>query len=128
MTVAAGVLLGLALPGSAVATITEIGHTDPAPQPTCPTNPCLAVSRTTGFQTKAGTTKSPFLVPKDGRIVAWTVTLGKPADKQISFFNNNEGGPASAEIAVLRGGIDLAVWSPTQADVGDMLGYVACGT
>jgi len=100
----AAALIGVVAPATAVATITEIGHTDPAPQPTCPSTPCLAVSRTTGFQTKAGTTKDPLLVPHDGRIVAWTITLGKPSDKQVSFFNMNEGGPASAEIAVLRPG------------------------
>jgi hypothetical protein len=92
----------LALPGSAGATITEVGHADPPAQPTCPGTPCLAVSRTTGFQTKVGMDKGLYLVPRDGRIVAWTITLGKPSDKQISFFDSNEGGPASASITVLR--------------------------
>jgi len=103
-SLAAAALLELAVPGAAVATITEIGHADPPAQPTCPSSPCLAVSRTTGFQTKVGTNKSLFLVPRDGRIVAWTITLGKPSDKQVSFFNSNEGGPASAAITVLRPG------------------------
>ena len=36
------------------------------------------------------------------RIVAWTITLGKPSATQIKYFNANEGGPASAGIAILR--------------------------
>ncbi len=34
--------------------------------------------------------------------MAWTIALGKPNATQIKFFNANEGGPASAAIAVLR--------------------------
>lgn len=63
--------------------------------------PCLAVSRTTGFQTKVGTLENPLVVPKNGRIVAWTIDLGRPTSTQISFFNENEGGVAEASIATL---------------------------
>ena len=41
-------------------------------------------------------------VPRDGSIVGWTVTLGKPNATQIKFFNTNEGGESEAGIAVLR--------------------------
>jgi hypothetical protein len=41
-------------------------------------------------------------VPREGTIVAWTITLGKPNSTQIKFFNSNEGGAASAAIAILR--------------------------
>ena len=70
--------------------------------PSCPGSPCLAVSRTTGFQVKVGNVHNPMGAPRDGSIVAWTITLGKPNATQIKFFNTNEGGEAEAGIAVLR--------------------------
>ena len=54
-------LLALALPAVAPATLTEvgvIGTTTPATVPSCPGSPCLAVSRTTGFQVKVGTERN----------------------------------------------------------------------
>jgi hypothetical protein len=92
----------LVVPGIALGTLTEVGKTTTDATPSCPTNPCLAVSRTTGFQVKVGVTRSLLSAPRDGTIVAWTITLGKPMTKQIDFFNTNEGGPASAAIEVLR--------------------------
>ena len=92
----------LTVPGIALGTLTEIGQTKTPAVPSCPTNPCLAVSRTTGFQVKVGADRSLTNVPRDGVVVAWTVTLGKPQKKQIDFFNTNEGGPASAGIEILR--------------------------
>ncbi|HEY1687582.1 MAG TPA: hypothetical protein VGF95_01835 [Solirubrobacteraceae bacterium] len=63
--------------------------------------PCLAVSRTTGFQTKVGTIENPLVIPENGRIVAWTIDLGRPTSTQIKFFDENEGGVAEASIATL---------------------------
>jgi hypothetical protein len=99
--------LGLALlvPAVSPATLTEVGvlpATTPPTVPSCPSTPCLAVSRTTGFQVKVGSTKSPLSVTRSGTVVAWTISLGKPNASQIKFFNGNEGGPAEAGIAVLR--------------------------
>src|ERR1700712_5962701 len=86
--------------GPASAKIVEIGRTDAAPA--CPTSPCLAVSRTTGYQIKVADERSAFVVPEDGKIVAWTIALGKPTTDQISFFDKGLGGPASARLTVLR--------------------------
>lgn len=97
--------LALILPAAAPATITEVGvlpTTTPATVPSCPASPCLAVSRTTGFQVKVATTHNPLAAPKAGTVVAWTITLGKPTATQIKFFNANEGGPSEAGIAILR--------------------------
>ena len=88
------------VPASATPTVTSA-------KPSCPGALCLAVSRTTGYQAKVGTVDAPFVVPVSGRIVAWTITLGAPNAKQISFFDTNEGGAAEAGIAVLRGGTSL---------------------
>ena len=92
---------------SAGAKITELGVTTATNQPTCPKSPCLAVSRTTGYQVKIGPARNLFTIPRDGRIVAWSISLGKPGPKQTAFFEKNLGGPASAGIAVLRPGAKL---------------------
>lgn len=63
--------------------------------------PCLAVSRTTGFQARVGSIRHPLVIPHNGRIVAWTIHLGRPTPAQIKFFDENEGGPASAGLAIL---------------------------
>jgi len=107
--------LALAIPGAALGTLTEVGLTAPQlaqkmpaqPPPSCPANPCLAVSRTTGVQVKVGPERTLTTVAHDGSIVAWSITLGNPGKKQIAFFDANEGGPSSAGIAVIRGGMKL---------------------
>jgi hypothetical protein len=92
---------------TAAARITEIGKTTDAPPPSCPTTPCLAVSRTTGFQVKIADKRGIFTAPRNGKVVAWTITLSKPGKKQIAFFNDKLGGEASAGIAVLKPGSRL---------------------
>ena len=103
----APVLPALALLASAApaqAKIVELGKTaDAAGTPTCPASPCLAVSRTTGYQVKVGAKRGVFTVPSDGRIVAWEISLGNPNTKQIAFFDKGYG-EASAGITVLRQG------------------------
>ena len=97
--------LVFALPAVAPATLNEVGllpNTTPPTVPSCPTSPCLAVSRTTGFQAKVGAVNKPLVVRRTGWLVAWTIMLGKPSASQIKFFNANEGGVAQAGIAILR--------------------------
>jgi hypothetical protein len=105
LAVLAIVAIALILPAAAPATLSEvgvIGATTPVTTASCPASPCLAVSRTTGFQVKVGTAHNVVSAPRSGTIVAWTITLGKPNATQIKFFNANEGGPSEAGIAVLR--------------------------
>jgi hypothetical protein len=100
----ASILLALALPAVAPATLTEVGvipTTTPATVPSCPASQCLAVSRTTGFQVKVGTERNILSAPRAGTVVAWTITLGAPNATQIKYFETNEGGPAEAGIAIL---------------------------
>ena len=97
--------LGLVLPAVAPAKITEVGilpETTPATVPSCPGTPCLAVSRTTGFQVRVGGSYRPLTTKRAGTIVAWTISLGKPNSTQVKFFNANEGGEAEAALAILR--------------------------
>jgi hypothetical protein len=101
----ASLVLALVLPAAAFALLTEVGvipATTPPTVPSCPEPKCLAVSRTTGFQVKVDTANNAEAAPREGTIVAWTITLGKPTSAQTKFFNANEGGPSSAGIAILR--------------------------
>jgi hypothetical protein len=100
---AAACALVLALAAPASARIIEVGQAATEATPTCPGNPCLAISRTTGYQAKVVDSREVYVVPAPGRIVAWTVKLGSPTAKQIKFFEGNFGA-ASAGITVLKRG------------------------
>ena len=86
------------------ARIIEIGRATAPGVPSCPTNPCQAVSRTTGYQALVGARKAVMRAPADGKIVAWTISLGTPAKRQITFFNQNYGGASRAGISILKPG------------------------
>src|SRR4029450_2294427 len=92
--VAAGA--ALAAPSAALAQIIEIGDLGTEVTPSCPSSPCLAVNGTTGYQAKVGTRRGLMKVPRDGRIVAWTVRLAKPGPRQIALFNQQQRGPPRA--------------------------------
>lgn len=91
----------------ASARIIEVGKIAQDNVPSCPSTPCQAVSKTTGYQAKVGATRALFAAPADGKIVAWTITLGKPGPTQIKFFNDNYSGAARAGISVLKPGSKL---------------------
>jgi hypothetical protein len=118
---AAGLALIAAAP--APAAIIEVGKIAVDHAPSCPASPCLAVSRTTGYQAKVGADRGLFLVPQNGKIVAWSITLGKPGDKQIQFFDDNLGGPASARITILRPGKKLVSVVTGQGPVQQLQPY-----
>jgi hypothetical protein len=94
-----------AVPASA--RIIEIGRTAQVNAPSCPTNPCQAVSRTTGYQAKVGPQRGLMQAPADGKIVAWSISLGKPGPRQIRYFDQNYGGASQAGISVLKPGTKL---------------------
>jgi hypothetical protein len=83
------------------------GTTSSLGVPSCPGTPCLAVSETTGFTVKIGKDRSVLSIPHSGSIVAWTITLGDPTAAQTTYFDDDEGGPASAGIAILKAGKGL---------------------
>lgn len=72
----------------------------------CPSN-CQAVSRTTGYQAKVGPDRNVYKAPADGRLVAWTIALGKPGPKQTEFFTERLGGASQAALVVLDPGKKL---------------------
>lgn len=104
---ASSLLLAVVLvPGSSAKssgrTTVILGQTATTPDPSCPETPCQAVGSVTGFQLNNGQTKLPFLVPHNGRIKAWTLTLAQPTNSQRSFFNGFFGTPPEARLAILR--------------------------
>jgi hypothetical protein len=100
--------LGLAFAAPASARTVELGQLEQEAQPSCPANPCLAIARTTGYQAKVGTQRDVFVVPEDGKIVAWSITLATPSETQVAFFDERLGGAASARITILRPGDRLS--------------------
>lgn len=79
-----------------------LGQTSSVPDPSCPELPCQAIGSVTGFQVNNGQTNLPFLVPHEGTIKAWTLTLAQPTGSQRSFFNGFFGTPPEARLAILR--------------------------
>jgi len=92
-----------AAPAAASARIVEGGQAPTEATPTCPDSPCLAVSRTTGYQAKVVDRRDHYVIPADGKIVAFTIKLGAPNKRQIKFFEDNFG-KASGGLTVLRRG------------------------
>jgi hypothetical protein len=119
----AGLVLAVLLLAAqaARAQVIEVGRTDATPA--CPKSPCLAVSRTTGYQVKVGAAAGRFVIPAKGKIVAWSIALGKPTKRQITFFNRHLGGPASAQLSVLRLGKRKFARVVTQSPVEQLEPY-----
>jgi hypothetical protein len=97
-------LLALVLPAAAPARIIEIGNTEGAelPAPSCPANPCQAVTRTTAYQAKVGPNRGLMAAPEHGRVVAFTVRLGDVTGRQNRYFSQRLGGAPSLAVSVLR--------------------------
>lgn len=112
----------LALPAAASAKITELGAMEDSVRGSCPKN-CQAVSRTTGYQAKVGPDRSLYRAPADGRIVAWTIALGKPGPKQTAFFTQRLGGAAEAAVVVLDPGAKLAQRAVAKAPLMELTDY-----
>jgi hypothetical protein len=74
------------------------GCAPPAPA----TATCQAIGHVTGFQTQIGTHKNPYVVHRSGKIVAFTIKLGKPDNAQTQFFGTMFGTSPSARITILK--------------------------
>jgi hypothetical protein len=103
LVLACAALACAAAPSAASAKIVEVGQAPTEAVPTCPASPCLAVSRTTGYQAKVVDSRDHYVIPANGRIVAFSIRLGAPNKRQINFFEDNFG-KASAGLAVIRRG------------------------
>jgi hypothetical protein len=102
---------------SAPARVIVLGQTDTSPKPSCPGKivnnvevvPCRVEGHVTGFQVNAGGVPEPYVVPFDGKIVAWSIALSRPSREatakttdEVGFFNEFLGTPSRARIGVLR--------------------------
>jgi hypothetical protein len=96
--------LGIGVSGAAQVppTTVVLGQTSSTPDPSCPGVPCQAIGSVTGFQVSNGQTRSPFIVPHDGTIKSWTLTLAQPTNQQRTFFNGFFGTPPEARLSILR--------------------------
>jgi hypothetical protein len=81
----------------------EVGGAPASPFPPagCPAN-CQAVGHVSGYQVQIGSAKNPYMVNHKGKIVAFTIRLGKPDAEQTQFFTNLFGGAPQARISVLK--------------------------
>src|ERR1700716_1143489 len=73
----------------------------PFPAAGCPTN-CQAVGHVTGYQVQTGKHKNPFVIRQKGKLVAFTIRLGKPDKQQTQFFTNLFGGAPQARLSLLK--------------------------
>jgi hypothetical protein len=71
-------------------------------KPACPTSPCQAVGKVTGFQKTINGERNPFVAPSNGRITEWSVKLSTPDSSQTDFFTKFYGGAPQAQLAILR--------------------------
>lgn len=94
-------LTALLAPQAASAKIVELGNKVPQAKVSCPEN-CQAVGRVTGYQGRGGVSLKPFVTPRAGKIIAFTVRLGAPDANQQKFFNDLYGGPPKIQLSILR--------------------------
>jgi hypothetical protein len=100
----AATCLVLLLPSAASAKVVELGSKIPTSQVSCPVN-CQAITRVTAYQQRAGAIDDPFVIPRAGKIVAFTVRLGAPTPEQVRFFKSDSGfGEPQVQLSVLRKG------------------------
>jgi hypothetical protein len=97
----ATIAVGLVAASIALGHISELGTTLDDDTAACPDN-CQAIGQVSGFQIQQATRKLPYRLRSYGKVVAFTVKLGKPNASQISFFNKLFGGPPQIELTVLK--------------------------
>jgi hypothetical protein len=96
-------LAALALPASAQARVIELGAGGQPPAASnCPNDPCVAAYQVTAYQGRSGTLRNPFVVPRPGYIVAFSVSLGELTPTQITFFDGRFGEDPQVRLSILR--------------------------
>jgi hypothetical protein len=93
----------LALPAGAQAKVVELGaDASPPAASNCPSDPCVAAYQVTAYQGRSGSLRNPFVIPRAGKIVAFSVTLGKLTPTQIEFFDGRFGEDPQVRLSILR--------------------------
>ena len=104
----------------AAARVAELGTTLDQNTASCPDN-CQAIGQVSGFQIQQGTRRNPYRLRSYGKIVAFTIKLGKPNASQIQFFNKLFGGPSQVMLTVLK------PYKPKQGEKRQPNKYVLAG-
>lgn len=88
---------------------TVLGATKATPKSPCPdsktASDCRITVKVTGIQTRADGKRAPFKVPADGRIVAWSVQVGKvdwSGAPDLTDALDDKYGVSKARLAVLK--------------------------
>jgi hypothetical protein len=117
-------LVALLVAAPAHAVVTEVGDFADAPFPTasCPAD-CNAIARVTGYQTRVAAHSDPVKVNQAGKIVAFTIKLGKPDADQMTFFQRLFGQRSQARISVLRRGAHKTARLIAQSPIFDLNRY-----
>jgi hypothetical protein len=98
------VLALLALAPAAQARVVELGaDSSPSAGASCPQD-CQGIGRVSGYMGRAGGRSNPYTIRRDGKVVAFTITLGRPDQEQTEFFTNLYGGPPQVRLSILRKG------------------------
>ena len=96
------IVAAVAAAPSASARVAELGTTMAEHTASCPDN-CQAIGQVSGFQVQQGTPRrNPYRLRSHGKVVAFTIKLGKPNASQIQFFNRLFGGPPQVMLTILR--------------------------
>src|SRR3954451_18181097 len=95
------IIAALVVASLAFGRVAELGTTLDDNTAACPDN-CQAIGQVSGFQIQQGTHKLPYRLRSFGKVVAFSVKLGKPNESQIQFFNKLFGGPPQIMLTVLR--------------------------
>ena len=95
------IIAALAVAAIASGKVAELGTTLDDHTAACPDN-CQAIGQVSGFQIQQGARKNPYRLRSYGKVVAFSVKLGKPNASQISFFNKLFGGPPQIMLTVLK--------------------------
>lgn len=96
-------LASAAAPAEGANRLREVGGypDSPFPKAGCPAD-CQAIGRVTGYQVQIGSAKNPYLMHRPGKVVAFTIRLGKPDEEQTRFFTNLFGGAPQARLTILK--------------------------
>ena len=87
----------------AQAEVRELGVSAESPlaDASCPVE-CQAIGRVSGYPAQIGSLKNPYLVNEPGKVVAFSIRLGKPTAEQTAFFSNLFGGQAQVRLSILK--------------------------
>jgi hypothetical protein len=104
----------LALAPAASARVIEIGSNGTPASPSCPER-CEVLYRVTAYPGRIGGGLTPYRIPRNGWVVAYSVSLGNPSATQIRYFTQRPPsgqlgfGESAVRLSILRKG-KTGVW------------------